>query len=271
MLSRFTRVDREGNFSIEGDLRVLYSTMLSTRAAMLNGASNILLPAMLIGIRYSVVRRQFKNTPGSKKETVLLDYQTQQMKFFPIMARYFGMQFSNHYVNDLYIQLMKDVANEEFKRLELAHHFTAGMKASYTQSAHDDLLTIRQSLGGAGYSAWSSLPRLIEDYSPNVTFEGDNTVMAQQSCKYLLKMQKQITENPGGSYDPCFNYIKEANTVTKKKCRAKSVNDFLDLDVIEEALKVRVLVKLNYIVKKRDESTLSKNEFMNSEYAQDIV
>ena len=74
MLSRFTRVDREGNFSIEGDLRVLYSTMLSTRTAMLNGASNILLPALLIATRYSLIRRQFKNTPGSKKETVILDY-----------------------------------------------------------------------------------------------------------------------------------------------------------------------------------------------------
>ena len=54
------------------------------------------------------------------------------MKLFPILARYFALQFSNHYVNELYIQLMKDVQNSEFKLLELAHHFTAGMKASYT-------------------------------------------------------------------------------------------------------------------------------------------
>jgi acyl-CoA oxidase len=59
------------------------------------------------------------------------------------------------------------------------HHFTSGMKACYTQVTYDGLLAIRQSLGGAGYSAWSGLPRLIDDYSPMVTFEGDNTVMAQ--------------------------------------------------------------------------------------------
>jgi len=41
------------------------------------------------------------------------------------------------------------------------------------------MILIRQSLGGAGYSAWSGIPYLIEDYSPEVTFEGDNTVMAQ--------------------------------------------------------------------------------------------
>jgi hypothetical protein len=33
-----------------------------------------LLRASLIAIRYSVIRRQFKNTSGSKEETKLLDY-----------------------------------------------------------------------------------------------------------------------------------------------------------------------------------------------------
>lgn len=43
----------------------------------------------------------------------------------------------------------------------------------------ESLLLIRQSLGGAGYSAWSGIPKYIDEYSPTVTFEGDNTVMAQ--------------------------------------------------------------------------------------------
>jgi len=42
----------------------------------------------------------------------------------------------------------------------------------------DGILSIRQSLGGAGYSAWSGLPHSISDFSPQVTYEGDNTVMA---------------------------------------------------------------------------------------------
>jgi len=54
------------------------------------------------------------------------------------------------------------------------------------------LLVIRQSLGGAGYSAWSGIPFLIEDYSPEVTYEGDNMVMAQQSFNYLRKLMKKV-------------------------------------------------------------------------------
>jgi len=59
------------------------------------------------------------------------------------------------------------------------HHYTSGMKSVFTQTCNDGLIQIRQSIGGAGFTAWSGLPNLIEAFSPVVTFEGDNTVMAQ--------------------------------------------------------------------------------------------
>jgi hypothetical protein len=52
------------------------------------------------------------------------------------------------------------------------------MKSVYSQQCMDGLLVCRQSIGGAGYTAWSGLPYLIDNFSPVVTFEGDNTVMA---------------------------------------------------------------------------------------------
>ena len=69
-------VDRDGSVSIEGDLRIIYSTMLKTRFSIISGGSSTLLVATLIACRYSVVRRQFKNISGQKEETQLLDYQT---------------------------------------------------------------------------------------------------------------------------------------------------------------------------------------------------
>ena len=87
------------------------------------------------------------------------------------------------------------------------HHFTAGMKATYTQVCMDGLITIRQSLGGAGYSAWSGIPRMIDDYSPLVTFEGDNTVMAQQSFNFILKQARKLKKRK--ITEPAFPYILE--------------------------------------------------------------
>jgi hypothetical protein len=44
---------------------------------------------------------------------------------------------------------------------------------------------IRLSLGGAGFSTWSSLPYIFDDFSSTPTLEGDNTVMAMQTTNYL--------------------------------------------------------------------------------------
>lgn len=57
MMTRYADVDREGNFSIKGDLRVLYSVMLMTRVMIAVGCAPNLGKALMIGTRYAVVRR----------------------------------------------------------------------------------------------------------------------------------------------------------------------------------------------------------------------
>jgi hypothetical protein len=74
MLQRFQTVDREGNFGLNGDPRILYSTMLKTRVLIFSSSSFAMGFCLLIAMRYSSVRRQFKNISGQKEETKLLDY-----------------------------------------------------------------------------------------------------------------------------------------------------------------------------------------------------
>ena len=101
------------------------------------------------------------------------------MKLFPIIGKLFACIFSGeHALNQLHL-LLKGIEEDDFSKLDLMHHYTAGMKALFSQDAFDHNIQIRQALGGAGYSAWSNIPRFIEDCSPFVTFEGDNTVMLQ--------------------------------------------------------------------------------------------
>lgn len=51
---------------MQGDPRILYSTMMQTRIQIFSATSMILYTASLIAIRYSIVRRQFKNISGQK-------------------------------------------------------------------------------------------------------------------------------------------------------------------------------------------------------------
>ena len=64
MLQKFVQVDREGTFSIEGDMREMYAVMMHVRSWMLMKTKYYLARSLLIGLRYSVVRRQFKNISG---------------------------------------------------------------------------------------------------------------------------------------------------------------------------------------------------------------
>lgn len=75
MLMRYTQVEKDGTFSIAGDVRALYSIMMDIRVQLVGHSNDYLERALTIALRYSVIRRQFKNNlSNSKMETKLLDY-----------------------------------------------------------------------------------------------------------------------------------------------------------------------------------------------------
>lgn len=78
MLMRFAGVDREGNFSVKGDIRILYVSMSNIRFQLIPHSFDYLSRGLTIALRYSAIRRQFKNNlKDTKSETKLLDYQSQ--------------------------------------------------------------------------------------------------------------------------------------------------------------------------------------------------
>lgn len=114
------------------------------------------------------------------------------MKLFPLLSTLFAHCFTTQHVRKLYDNLQAGIAKEDFTMIDLLHHLTSGLKSVFSQDCFDGCLLIRQSLGGAGYSAWSGIPLIITETSANPTFEGDNSVMAQQAFNYILKQGKQV-------------------------------------------------------------------------------
>ena len=72
---------------------------------------------------------------------------------------------------------MEDIKHNKFDLLDVFSHLSSGMKAVYTQVALDGILTVRQSIGGAGYSAWGGIVQIIDELSAYVTYKGENTIM----------------------------------------------------------------------------------------------
>lgn len=106
------------------------------------------------------------------------------------------MMFAHNYFADLcyrkYLKMVEDMKNKDYSLMDLMHHYTTGGKSVFTQECQDSLYRLRECVGGAGFTVWSGLPQIIDDYAPEVTYEGDNTVMAQQCANFLLKQAKRV-------------------------------------------------------------------------------
>ena len=74
MLMGIASLDKEGNFSLKADVRLLYSTMMLIRMTIITDVVSWLIPALQIALRYASVRRQFSTINGSKLERKIIDY-----------------------------------------------------------------------------------------------------------------------------------------------------------------------------------------------------
>lgn len=76
MLMRIAELSREGEFSIKGDPKVLYTTMMLIRQGIVVDCPQSSLMALKIAFRYGVGRRQFATMKGQRAERKIIDYQT---------------------------------------------------------------------------------------------------------------------------------------------------------------------------------------------------
>jgi hypothetical protein len=69
---------------------------------------------LTVGIRYGVVRTQFKNfkdpMTGKLVERKIIDYQTHLNRLCPLLAFNFAMVFGNHFLYSAYNQMMSNVS-----------------------------------------------------------------------------------------------------------------------------------------------------------------
>lgn len=98
--------------------------------------------------------------------------------------------------------------------------------------------------------------------------------MAQQSGNFLFKQARRAQHGKDRTkFDGVFGYLSDMDRSVKLKCEARKPEDFLNLDTIEEALKVNVSFQLLNILRKQMETKnkISKKDFTNTRYALDIV
>ena len=189
LLDRFGGVTAEGVYesaieSVNARFFTMLGTLVRGRICVGGGAASATRKALSIATRYSLTRTQFR-MPGSGAEIPLLDYQAQQRKLLPNIARAYAYGFA---MNELALQLQRvtDAQGADPQAGRELETRAAGMKAMLTRWANDTIQVAREACGGAGYLSENGLTLLRQDADVFATFEGENTVMLQLVAKALL-------------------------------------------------------------------------------------
>ncbi|KAF9931001.1 hypothetical protein FBU30_011006 [Linnemannia zychae] len=219
--------------------KLSYGTMVLVRASLVGSARQGMAKAVTIATRYSAIRRQFvdKDSPkmlGQKVvETPVLDYSMQQYRLFPIIAAAYACSFTSKEMMRLYHLNIKNMASGDFSLLADVHASSSGLKSLTTTMAASSIEECRRACGGHGFSVFSGLPLLLQDYVPNVTWEGDNYMITQQTGRYLFKSFRDlVSKRVSGKFsasqinNPTLAYLNTYLENPNLKCPATTADQF---------------------------------------------
>lgn len=240
MLARYTKVNKNGEFVRTGNEKIGYATMMSIRRIVITASPLFLAQILTIGVRYSLVRTQFKNEQGF--ESKILDYQLQQDKLTPLIADTYAMLFGSMRIQELDRQNVANCQREDFSLMADLHAILSGCKAVYTWTTLFGGEKIRQACGGHGYSQYSGIPSILQEFSPMATYEGENTVLLLQTARYLIKNLNKVTKNKPIS--PFMDYLKNFQEDLQEKCQIKDVKELYCPEVLRKIIRFNSIYRI---------------------------
>ncbi|XP_070533282.1 peroxisomal acyl-coenzyme A oxidase 1-like [Ptychodera flava] len=233
MLMKHSKVDTDGTYTKPATQRLSYGTMVLLRVSIVHQAFISLASATTIAVRYSAVRRQTELTPGGV-EPQILDYQSQQMKLFPLVATAYAFNFAAWTTRLRYIEVIMEINSGNIESLPELHALSAGLKAFTSYVMNEGIEVCRMSCGGHGYSCASGFPELYGFATPACTYEGENTVMLLQTARYLMKCAGKVSARdklPG-----MMQYLSQTKRGTWP---AREDSDMMNLQLLSEAYQHR--------------------------------
>lgn len=196
LLDRYSSIDTKGNFlssikNKEKRLGLMLGGLIRGRVSVAFGCDINMRNGLTIALRFSAIRKQFTNSTGP--ENYLLDYQLQKYRLIPHLARMLATRPAVLYITRQYKDLREKVKTEpECEELAEFHALLSVIKAMSSWYSVSCMQVCRETTGGLGYSAYAGLARIRSGNDVQVTWEGDNYVLIQQSGKFLLKQATKI-------------------------------------------------------------------------------
>ncbi|KAG1055545.1 hypothetical protein G6F43_002500 [Rhizopus delemar] len=245
MLQKHTKVSRTGDVKEPKLQQLTYGALLQGRVTMVADSGHVSKKALTIAIRYAAVRRQFASSNANGVETKLLDYPIHQRRLMPLLAQTFAMLFTGTEMTAMYNYMMsrldsakegdKDL-DEVIEMLKETHSTSAGLKAFCTWNCLSTIEACRQACGGHGYSAYTGLASMYQDFAVQCTWEGDNTILTLQLGRYLISSYREALK--GKKLSPGVGYLNNLHNLIGRRCKVSNLDDILSFDVIAEGWQV---------------------------------
>lgn len=183
LLNRFADVDANGRYtSTVSSPTVLFAksvgALVGGRVLIAGGAVAMGRSALYTAVKYGYNRTQFPAGPG-KPEAPIMKYVTHQLRLFPLVAENFAMSFAMEHMRSLYVAGRPEQIKE-------VHCYASVLKARASWSLTRALITGRETCGGHGFSSFSGFGDMIANHGIMKTYEGDNTVLLQQTASILM-------------------------------------------------------------------------------------
>jgi acyl-CoA oxidase len=244
-----------------------YSSMTFVRSQIVMGSGHMMSRACTIAVRYSAVRHQGMSALNDGSETKILDYTMQQQRLLPLVATSYAFYFAG-------VAMQRLLSSED---AEAIHVSSSGMKALCSRITSDGIEVCRRACGGHGYLQASGLPELLGGYLQNVTVEGENFMIAQQTTRGLLKILNNADAfllraraedtvlsampatgaNQAASAGSETAYLQEVTTALRLRCTAHSVSDFFSSDLQRDAYRQRAAWLITDLKRKLDDATMN--------------
>jgi acyl-CoA oxidase len=112
----------------------------------------------------------------------------------PILAETYALVFTARAIRRMYEKVLQDLNNFDLSSIAEFHALAAGVKASATWFTATAADICRQCMGGHGYSAYSKMPGIFNDWVVLLAGEGDNMVLVQQTARYLIRAAKKVNQ-----------------------------------------------------------------------------
>jgi acyl-CoA oxidase len=264
LLDKVSKITENGEFvSIiskkEKRLGRMLSSLIRGRTGVLSSSESSLKHALTIGIRWAAVRKQF-GPPGSS-EISILSYQLTRIRLMPYLSNLFAASASCELMYRKFDRIQELMSKDpECNELVEFHVIISACKVLVSEWAFHGIHECRKICGGIGYSSFSRLGQLLAQHDVNLTWEGDNNILLQQTSAFVVKQAQNVLQGAKLNFEslklisPDFFNLKPQ----------KASKDLLELDGLLSALKYLFNMYLQKTLKKLQENTVKTGNLYNT-------